>query len=101
MEARQGVVWEMIEDTQKRIEFGEDFNQLRICYGISLGDAARMFGTGPANISNVERGKENTQPPAVSLEPAPCIDNAHCRSRREHGDGECGCHHDSLGRLLR
>lgn len=30
-----------------------------------------------------------------------CVDNAHCRSRREYGDGECGCHHDSIGMAMR
>jgi hypothetical protein len=29
-----------------------------------------------------------------------CINNAHCQSRREHGDGECGCFHDSIALAL-
>ena len=29
-----------------------------------------------------------------------CVDNDHCRSRREHGDGTCGCGHDSIAMAL-
>jgi hypothetical protein len=31
---------------------------------------------------------------------AECKNTPHCQSRREHGDGECGCYHDSMGMAL-
>lgn len=90
------------EIKELRKEFGEDFRQLLETYGMSMGDAGRMFGVSVVNISNVIRGKLNEQPPKKDPVPLPaCVNNSHCQSRRINGDGECGCWHDSLGMLLK
>jgi hypothetical protein len=72
-------------------------------------DTYSREGMGPASSHRIAAHAdarafiaELEQSPKPAPQPLPaCVGNAHCVSRREHGDGECGCWHDSLGMLLK